>query len=187
MTADHPRDVEALVERVRAGWRPEFLFFWGHTESGNVVGKECLSQWYPSPFTLDGLRFSTAEHFMMWRKAQLFGDEDTAKAVLESQSPGEAKALGRRVRGFDEATWIQHRCAVVERGSLAKFSQHPALGAYLLGTQDRVLVEASPSDRIWGVGLGANDPRAQDPSAWPGLNLLGFALMAAREGLRSQR
>ena len=92
--------------------------------------------------------------------------------------------LGRRVRGFDEPTWVQHRWSIVTQASVAKFGQRPELRDFLVGTGERILVEASPTDRIWGIGLAATDERTADPARWQGLNLLGFALMAAREQLR---
>jgi NADAR domain len=88
------------------GDRMKFLFFWGHRpEPGGRIGAGCLSQWWPSPFTVDGVEFATAEHYMMWRKATLFGDADTAEQILAAAHPSQAKALGRRVRGFDEQLW----------------------------------------------------------------------------------
>ncbi|TDE51217.1 NADAR family protein [Nonomuraea mesophila] len=104
--------------------------------------------------------------------------------MLAAGHPGEAKALGRTVRGFDEATWNAHRYGIVVRGNIAKFGQHAELAAFLKGTSNRVLVEASPLDRVWGIGLAATDERAASPTTWLGLNLLGFALMAARDALR---
>jgi ribA/ribD-fused uncharacterized protein len=120
---------------------------------------------------------------MMAAKARLFDDEDLLDQILVAPSPGAAKALGRRIRGFDEAVWEAHRFDIVVRASTAKFGQHPDLRDYLLGTAGRVLVEASPVDRIWGIGLTADDPEAPEPARWPGLNLLGFALMQARAAL----
>lgn len=120
---------------------------------------------------------------MMAGKARLFGDTQTERQVLEAPSPARAKALGRQVRGFDEAVWAERRYALVLAVSLAKFGQDAELGAYLRGTGNRVLVEASPLDRIWGIGLAADDPRSRRPSAWRGLNLLGFALTEARDEL----
>ena len=95
----------------------------------------------------------------------------------------QAKALGRQVAGFDEATWVEHRWPIVVDGSIAKFAANPELRDYLLVTSNRVLVEASPRDRIWGIGLSADSDNAQRPSQWRGLNLLGFALMEARTHL----
>jgi ribA/ribD-fused uncharacterized protein len=116
-------------------------------------------------------------------KAWLFGDHETAAKILAAGHPGEAKKLGRAVRDFDETVWDAHRFDLVVRGNIAKFGQHPELKEFLLGTRNRVIVGASPLDRIWGIGLAADDRRAASPAAWRGLNLLGFALMAAREAL----
>jgi hypothetical protein len=164
----------------------KYLFFWGHTpKRAGVVGKECLSQWFPAPFVVDGHRFATAEHYMMWGKAQLFGDAEAAEQILKANHPQQAKALGQSaVRGFDEAVWVANRLDIVTTGNVEKFRQNPDMLAFLRGTKDRVLVEASPRDRIWGIGLAADDERAQDPARWRGLNLLGEALMRARATLR---
>jgi ribA/ribD-fused uncharacterized protein len=163
----------------------KYLFFWGHRpQPDGSAGPGCLSQWWPAAFTIEGREYATAEHWMMWSKAMLFGDADVAARVLEVTHPNEAKSWGRKVRGFDEERWTQSRYAIVVAGSVAKFGQNRDLGRYLLGTGDRVLVEASPLDRIWGIGLAANDPRAADPERWLGLNLLGKALMEARSILR---
>jgi ribA/ribD-fused uncharacterized protein len=176
-----PFDIQALQSRVQAGWVPRFLFFWGHTAApGASLGKECLSQWYPAPFEVDGETYRTAEHFMMAQKALLFGDIQIAQQIRTCRSPAEAKELGRHVRDFDEDRWESHRSAIVETGSYAKFSQNADLRAFLLSSKQRVLVEASPKDTIWGIGLAEKDAAAQDPRRWRGLNLLGFALMRAR-------
>ncbi|MBB1242480.1 NADAR family protein, partial [Streptomyces durbertensis] len=151
------------------------------------VGPGCLSQWWPSPFTVDGVRYATAEHWMMARKAELFDDREALAAVLAAASPGAAKAAGRRVRGFTEERWAEHRFEVVVEGSVHKFGQHPELRAFLLATGCRVLVEASPLDRVWGIGLAADDERAADPARWLGLNLLGEALMVARSRLAAEQ
>ena len=162
----------------------KFLFFWGHQpERDGSIGKGCLSQWWPCTFTVDGRSFASAEHYMMWRKALLFDDASTAARVLGASSPGAAKALGRQVSGFDDSVWVSARLEIVVAGNLAKFSQDAALRSYLLGTGSRVLVEASPLDRVRGIGLEASDPRALDPSSWQGLNLLGEALMEVRARL----
>ncbi|MEU8803052.1 NADAR family protein [Spirillospora sp. NPDC048819] len=171
-------DVAELTRLQDQGTRLKFLFFWGQTP-----GPGYLSQWWPSPFTVDGVTYATAEHYMMAEKARLFGDGETASAIISAPHPGRAKDIGRRVRNFDEQTWRDHRVAIVTRGSEAKFAQNKDLCDYLLGTRDRILVEASPLDRIWGIGLAADDPRAEDVTAWPGQNLLGFALMTARDTL----
>jgi ribA/ribD-fused uncharacterized protein len=166
------------------GLRPRFLFFWGHqAPKDGRVGATCFSQWYTAPFTLNGERYQTAEHFMMAEKARLFGDDAIRRRVLASRTPGEAKKLGREVAGFDEQVWRCERFEVVVRANVEKFRQNAALGEFLARTGGRVLVEASPVDRVWGIGLAAVHEDAGRPALWPGLNLLGFALMEARARL----
>jgi ribA/ribD-fused uncharacterized protein len=177
----NPHDVAELLNRMRLGERVEFLFFWGHRpERDGGVGRGCLSQWWPAAFVVDGRTFATAEHYMMWRKAMLFGDEKSAERILAAGYPRQAKELGRRVEGFDHGRWEACRHEIVVAGSVAKFEQHAELRRFLLGTGERVLVEASPLDRVWGIGMAADDPDAADPARWRGLNLLGFALTRAR-------
>ncbi|GAA4133130.1 NADAR family protein [Actinomadura keratinilytica] len=171
--------IEQLIELERRGELPEFVLFWGGTKP-----KGCLSQWYPSPFTLDGVTYATAEHYMMAEKARLFGDGEAVERILADPDPGRAKALGRRVRNFDEDTWAKHRYDIVVTGNKAKFGTHERLRDFLLGTTGKVLVEASPEDAIWGIGLSEQQPEARRPSQWRGTNLLGFALMEVREYLR---
>jgi ribA/ribD-fused uncharacterized protein len=109
----------------------------------------------------------------------------TRRAILSTTKPGAAKALGRTIAGFDEVKWQATRFQTVVVGNLLKFSGDGALKEYLLETGDKVLVEASPVDRIWGIGLAADNPSAERPEDWQGLNLLGFALMCARD-MRAQ-
>ncbi|MUL42632.1 NADAR family protein [Streptomonospora sp. PA3] len=178
------RTPEDLAERIAGGAHPKWLMFWGHRpERDGSIGRGALSQWWPSPFTVDGETYASAEHWMMAGKAHLFGDEPTRAAILAARTPAEAKKLGRGVQGFDEERWAAARFDLVVAGNVAKFRHDPALRAYLIGTGDRILVEASPRDRIWGIGLAATDDRATDPAQWPGRNLLGFALMEARTRL----
>ncbi|MEU3499705.1 NADAR family protein [Streptomyces hundungensis] len=177
--------LDELIAQVTNGTRIKFLHFWGHTpRRDGSLGPSCFSQWWPSPFTVDGVEYATAEHWMMASKARLFGDAEAERAALTAANPALAKKAGRMVRGFDEAAWRRERYGIVLAGSLHKFGQDEALRDYLLATGDRVLVEASPLDRIWGIGLAADAPEAEDPRRWRGLNLLGFALTEARERLR---
>lgn len=167
--------------------REKYLHFWGHTpQRDGTLGASCLSQWWPSPFAVDGVEYATAEHWMMACKARLFGDEEAERAALEAANPALAKKAGRLVRDFDETVWERERFRIVVEGSVHKFGQDAALRGFLLATGDRILVEASPTDRIWGIGLASDDERAQDPARWRGLNLLGLALMEARERLRTE-
>ncbi|MFF3486422.1 NADAR family protein [Streptomyces sp. NPDC002701] len=177
---------EALVSAVRAGAKIKYLYFWGHRpRPDGRIGASCLSQWWPSPFTADGVEYRTAEHWMMAHKARLFGDTEAERLALDASSPALAKKAGRLVRGFDEAVWERERFGIVVEGSVRKFASDAALRGFLLGTGERVLVEASPVDRVWGIGLAADDERASDPATWLGPNLLGFALMQARTDLRA--
>ncbi len=177
--------IDKLIKQVSRGERVKFLPFWGHRpRPDGSLGPGCLSQWWPAEFTVGDVRYATAEHWMMAGKARLFEDAEAERAALFAPTPAEAKNAGRLVRGFDGAVWERERFALVVEGSVHKFGSDPALRSYLLSTGDRVLVEASPLDRIWGIGLAADDERTLDPARWQGLNLLGFALMEARERLR---
>jgi ribA/ribD-fused uncharacterized protein len=178
------RTVDQLLELIADGGQLKYLTFWGHQPTpGGGAGKGCLSQWWPASFTVDGETYASAEHFMMAAKALLFGDTEIAERIRKAPHPRAAKALGRQVRGFDEQRWAERRFGLVVTGNRAKFGQHPDLRDYLLATGSRILAEASPHDRIWGIGLAAAHEHATSPEHWPGLNLLGFALMEVRRQL----
>jgi ribA/ribD-fused uncharacterized protein len=178
---------ERLIAAVHAGLAPRYLFFWGHrTAQDGAITKSCFSQWFEAAFVVDGTTYATAEHFMMAEKARLFADEASRQQVLAAKTPAEAKKRGRGIQGFREDAWLDARFGIVVAANRAKFGQNEALGRFLLQTGTQVLVEASPVDAIWGIGLAADDPLAVQPAQWPGLNLLGFALMAVREALQSE-
>jgi ribA/ribD-fused uncharacterized protein len=182
------RSHEELLRAVRSGFRPKYLFFWGHKPlPSGEIGKSCFSQWWPASFTVNGVSYPTAEHFMMAEKARLFGDEDARANILKAGSPKAAKQLGRQVKHFDEQVWAEARFQLVVEGNLAKFGQNRDVGKFLSGTSDTVLVEASPVDRIWGIGLAADNEQAMNPEQWRGLNLLGFALMEVRQKLHEAK
>ena len=126
---DDTRFLEALRRRHRAGEPLKYLFFWGHQPGKSGITASCFSQWHEAPFVVDGRRYATAEHFMMAEKAALFGDDEIRARVLEAPTPGAAKALGRRVKGFDDAEWTAHRFAIVVRANEAKFAQQPDMRA----------------------------------------------------------
>jgi ribA/ribD-fused uncharacterized protein len=163
----------------------KYLFFWGHqpTRDGrrnDLVAKTCFSQWFEAGFDIDNIYYPTAEHYMMAEKARLFADEEIRSKILVATHPKQAKDYGRKVRNFDPVLWEEQRLPIVTTGNLAKFQQNSGLREFLLGTNDRILVEASPVDKIWGIGLASDHPDAMYPEKWPGLNLLGIALMEVR-------
>jgi ribA/ribD-fused uncharacterized protein len=151
----------------------DFVFFWGGWPS----------QWHRCQFTVDGVTYNCAEQYMMAAKAKLFGDAETMALILASTNPRQQKALGRKVQNFDAATWDRECREAVYRGNLAKFDQNPDLRSLLLATGTKRIVEASPTDRIWGIGLAADDPRSLDPSQWRGTNWLGESLGRVRDVL----
>jgi len=144
---------------------------------------DALSNWHPCRFSYHGVDFTSVEQFMMFSKAKLFGDENAAAEILAARHPKDQKAIGRGVKGFDLATWEGKRESIVYVGCREKFAQNPGLRSLLLATAPTELVEASPYDRIWGVGLGERDPLILDKANWRGTNLLGITLMKVRDTL----
>jgi ribA/ribD-fused uncharacterized protein len=148
--------------------------------------REIYSNWHPAAFSDEsGRRFANSEQFMMWGKALVMGDVEMSERMMGVSDPKALKALGRQVRNYVDARWVQHRLAVMVHGCYLKFSQNLAMKAELLTTGERILVEASPDDALWGIGLEESDPRCLDRSQWLGLNLLGEALMIVRPLLRA--
>lgn len=177
-------NIKWLSDQFENGKNLKYLFFWGHTKSrDHNVNQSCFSQWYESPFELNGKIYKTSEHWMMSEKALLFDNYDIHEQIIESIKPGEAKELGRKVIGFDEIIWRENRMNIVKIGNIHKFNQNKELGKYLINTQNRILVEASPVDTIWGIGLTKESEEAKNIYSWRGLNLLGFALMETRDFL----
>lgn len=144
-----------------------------------------FSQWHKSPFIIDGITYPNAESCMMAGKARLFGDAATCAKILTTTNAREIKALGREVTNFDEEVWKAERAEIIYRGNLAKFQQNENLRKALLDTGDRVLVEAAPNDAVYGIGIDARKARITPVDQWPGLNLLGKALMRVRTELRA--
>lgn len=163
----------------------KFMFFWGHQITKNKITKSCFSQWYESPFSQDGITYETAEHYMMAEKANLFNDGEAFTKIIEAKAPAKAKKLGREISSFDDQLWLKHRFDIVEKANFLKFSQNPELKEFLLNTKNRILVEASPVDPIWGIGIANDHPDVENPKRWKGLNLLGFALMQVRNQLQN--
>lgn len=144
---------------------------------------DVLSQWYPCKFTIDNITFTCAEQWMMYSKALLFKDKITRQKILSTHDPSKQKALGRIVKNFDPDVWSKESKVIVYVGNLAKFTQNKELLDQLLSTEYTTLVEASPSDLIWGIGLRASDKRATNKELWRGKNLLGSILTMLRDNL----
>ena len=163
----------------------KYIFFWGHKpRKDGQISATCFSQWWLGTFTVEGISYPSAEHWMMAGKARLFKDDEMLAKILVAKTPGAAKKLGRKVRGFDGVVWNKHKYDLVKQGNIHKFGQDEALKTFLLNTGNRVLVEASPYDKIWGIGLSKNAKNVENPNTWRGENLLRFALMEARDVLR---
>lgn len=177
---------EALEESCGAGEHYKYLFFWGHTAKDGEITEACLSQWWMSPFVIDGCTYSCAEQYMMAEKARMFHDNAMLEMIMKANYPKEMKAYGRAVQNFVTEQWDALAYSIVKKGNLAKFSQNPELWHFLKQTKGRILVEASPRDRIWGIGMSKSNPDAQSPFTWRGKNLLGFALTEVRDILLMQ-
>ena len=177
-------NIEWLIKRFDAGETLKYIFFWGHSNGNNeAVGKFVFSQWYPAGFTVDNIFYKTAEHWMMAQKALLFGDNEVFDKVLETEHPASVKALGRQIKNFNQVKWDENKFEIIKTGSIYKFNQNKSLSAFLMSTGDSVLVEASPTDNIWGIGLSQDTKMIENPHTWRGENLLGFALMEARDAI----
>lgn len=155
------------------------VYFWRPTERPYGV----FSNWAITPFhdPQSDIYFQSTEHYMMYYKAMLMEDPDMAKAIANTPTPKRARELGRKVRNWDEQKWVEHREQVMYDGILLKCRYHPQVAKLLINTNTKVIVEASPFDCIWGIGLRESDLRAKDPKKWKGKNLLGKSLMKVRE------
>ena len=154
------------------------VYFWGDPT---------LSNWGPAPFEYKGYSFHNSEQAFMWEKADFFGDTEIALKILETSNPKVAKDLGRQVKGYNEEEWSKVRYRKMLEVCLAKFSQNEDQKETLLSTGERTLVEASPHDRVWGIGWHWTDPEILHESNWKGQNLLGKALMEVRNTLKREK
>jgi len=172
------QESEHPVKRMKHSLSYSLVLFW---KPEGVYG--CLSNWSPHS-VLDGkLKFKTMEHYMMYHKAILMGDNETASRIMEVKTPQGAKKLGREVRNFNEGRWQAARESVVRKGLMLKATQHSDVKDRLLSTSGKVLAEASPYDRVWGIGLSMTDARSRSQDQWRGENLLGKLWMQVREML----
>ncbi len=177
--------VEQLRDTCSEGETRHYILFWKPEPSPDgQLTESCLGQWWKSDFWSVNHTCCCMEQFMMANKAELFGDEEIRKQILACTDPKTIKALGRKVQNFDEQIWNEVKYSIVLNGNFLKFTQNPQLREYLLSTEDRVLVEASPLDSIWGIRMGKTNEHVFNPLKWKGKNLLGFALMEVRDEIR---
>lgn len=166
------------MDKVHTHYTNKYVFFF-RKESP-------FSQFYPCSFCIfhssggPSIRFTSAEQYMMYRKAVLFKDEESASKILKEQDPNECKKLGRKVNGFIKEIWDKEGLRIVREGNVLKFYQNPDLFSHLLLAGNRKFVEASPYDRIWGIGIGIDDSRLKDETIW-GQNLLGEILTSVKD------
>jgi len=155
----------------------KYYFFW----SG------FLSQWHMSDFQDQDERwFCNSEQYMMYHKAKLFKDEEIAERIMNTNNPSSMKHLGNMVKGFNSKVWDKYKQDIVFAGNMFKFMQNPILKRQLLYTEDLILVEASPHDDIWGIGMAVDHPDIVDETKWRGQNLLGKILMRVRDEMKKQ-
>lgn len=143
-----------------------------------------LSNWYLSEFIIDDITFSSMEQYMMYEKAILFHDQETAKKILQTDNVAEIKALGRIVQNFDDTVWVKSREEIVYKGVLEKFRQNPELRKRLERTGEEVIAECAVKDKIWGIGLSMKDEDRFCVERWKGQNLLGKILMDVRKDIK---
>ena len=151
----------------------KYVFFW------NGI----YSQWHKANMTIDGITYNSCEQYMMHQKALTFGDTEIAKLIMEETNPREQKKYGRMIRNFDKSAWDKVSLGLVIKGNYFKFSQNENLKTSLLLTGNRILVEASPLDNIWGIGMAEDDVNIEHPMCWKGLNLLGQAITIVKQEL----
>lgn len=174
--------MNGLISTYNGHWEnDDYVFFWGGP----------FSNWYFSKFYMydeDNIpvEFNCSEQAMMYMKAKLFGDTESASNILKEHYPDNQKRLGKLVKNFDEIVWLEHRERIAHEFLLEKFMQNVCLKTILLASGNKTIVEASPYDKIWGIGMGTGNNNILNESKWNGLNLLGKCLMYVRETIREQ-
>ena len=179
-------NLQSVIQQYESGAKLSFVFFWGHNKPETGIDSSCCSQWYAAGFSEGGVSYSNAEQYMMAQKARLFKDDEVLAEIMSTTKPSLCKKLGRNVRNFVPEVWDKSKYGIVLNASLLKFGQNVDCHDFLLSTGNAILVEASPYDCIWGVGLAKEDERILNPKLWRGENLLGFALMEARDILQEK-
>lgn len=153
-----------------------YTFFW--------KDKDCFSNWHPSKIEYGGITFNCSEQLYMYRKAIFFNDVEIAHEIVATKSPREQKALGRKVKNFDATSWNEVAKDIMYEVNKLKYEQNEKLMDQLLQTDDTEIVEASPYDKIWGIGMDENHPNVEDKTKWEGTNWLGEVLTSLREDIK---
>jgi ribA/ribD-fused uncharacterized protein len=174
--------VADLIKKYNSKKKLKYIFFWQPDKMTLSTG--CFSQWQKSYFVVENNQYNCAEQYMMGRKALIFNDHEIFEKILSAKHPKQIKSLGKEVKNFSSTTWDDVKYGVVLNGNFYKFSQNENMLKLLISTGDKILVEASPLDKIWGVGLSEDNKIIENPSYWKGKNLLGFALMEVRDELK---
>lgn len=178
-------DLNNLISDYTAGKNLEYIYFWGHhPKKDGGISKSCFSQWWKSSFNVGHVKYLFMEQYMMAEKARLFGDKEIEEKIMSCNNPNEIKGLGRKVRNFDEEIWNNIKYSIVVNGNYNKFIQNEKLKTFLISTEDKILVEASPYDNVWGIQMSEEDVDIKNPKLWRGENLLGFALMEVRNEIK---
>jgi ribA/ribD-fused uncharacterized protein len=182
----HVGRLDTLVEEWVESTKPAQSANYYETDTHVFFYGSCYSQWAMRNIQIGSLTYNCAEQYMMSQKAKLFEDDHACHMIMMSEDPAEQKAWGKKVKNFNQEKWEEVCRGVVYAANYAKFTQHHDWRLQLLMTGDKVIVEASPTDRIWGVGLSALDLRIRDPENWRGDNWLGEAIMQVREQIRKE-
>lgn len=178
-------DLNNLISDYKDGKNLEYIYFWGHhPKKDGGITKSCFSQWWKSRFNIGHTEYLFMEQYMMAEKARFFGDKEIEEKIMNSYDPKEIKSFGRKVRGFDEEIWNRAKYSIIINGNYNKFMQNERLKTFLLSTGDKILVEASPYDTVWGIQMSEEDVNIKNPELWRGENLLGFALMEVRNEIK---
>lgn len=167
------QDIKKHVKKIN---REDLIAFWKVSDEYGY-----FSNWYISEFELDNIVYNSVEKYIMAKKATIFNDKDMLEKILNSNNQRDIKSYGRKVKNYDDKVWSKARYNIGLEAIKAKFSQNEMLKSKLLATKNKIIVEASPLDRIWGIGLSKNNDDILEPSKWRGTNILGDMLMQARE------
>lgn len=179
---EKPKKKKIIKKVTVAAEPPEIVFFFSGSPELNA-DKE-FSNMFEAPMQVDGLTFPTVEHYFQWSKAKMFGDEEAATNIMKTASPKSVKAYGKKVKNFEKDKWEEKKNEIMKIALKAKFSQHPELRNKLQDTGTKLLAEANPRDKYWGIGTSFDTSKAKDPAKWPGKNVVGNMLQELRSELK---